>query len=90
MSIFEVMMLICFGAAWPFSILRSARSRSNQGKSLVFLLVVLAGYLAGVAHKLLYSRDPVLGLYVLNGAMVAVDIGFYWRNAGARCKSEVK
>jgi hypothetical protein len=80
MSVFEIMMLLCFGAAWPFSILRSLRSRSTAGKSPVFLWIVLAGYLAGVTHKLLYAPDPVLGLYVINALMVSLDIGLYFRN----------
>lgn len=31
MSIFEVIMLICFGAAWPFSIYKSYTSTSTSG-----------------------------------------------------------
>lgn len=80
MSIFEIFMLICFGAAWPFSIYKSYRSRSNTGKSVLFLFVVFAGYLFGTFHKLIYSFDPVIYLYILNGAMVFVDIALYFRN----------
>lgn len=80
MSIFEVAMLVCFGVAWPFSIARSYRARANAGKSLSFLFIVLAGYGAGILHKLLYSLDGVIVLYVLNGLMVAVDIALYYRN----------
>ena len=76
-----MIMLVCFGAAWPLSIYRSWTSRSCKGKSLVFLYVVLVGYLAGITHKCLYSRDWVMALYVLNAVMVAVDIGLYYRNA---------
>jgi hypothetical protein len=79
-SVFEILMLVCFGAAWPFSIARSWRSRSNAGKSLLFLLVVLAGYASGITHKLLYARDGVVLLYALNGCMVLADIALYLRN----------
>jgi len=51
MSAFEVLMLVCFGAAWPASIYRSYVSRTTAGKSIVFLVVVFAGYLAGITHK---------------------------------------
>jgi hypothetical protein len=73
-------MLLCFGAAWPFSLWRSWRSRSVRGKSLLFLLVILLGYLAGIAHKLLQGPDWVLSLYVLNALVVSADIGLYVRN----------
>jgi hypothetical protein len=80
MSPFEIVMLLCFGAAWPFSIYKSYTSRQNAGKSLVFLYVVLAGYVSGVLHKLLYSFDKVIYLYMLNGLMVLTDIVLYYRN----------
>jgi len=80
MSIFEIIMLICFGAAWPFSILKSYRSRSNHGKSAVFLAIVLMGYVAGTLHRTLHSPNAVVYLYIFNGIMVAVDLGLYVRN----------
>ena len=80
MSIFEVIMLLCFGAAWPFSIYKSYTSRQNAGKSLWFLCVILVGYVAGTIHKLLYSFDYVIYLYVFNGLMVFTDIVLYLRN----------
>ena len=80
MSVFEIMMLVCFGAAWPFSIYRSATSRSTAGKSVAFLFVVFIGYVAGVLHKLLYRYDYVIFLYALNGCMVLTDIVLYFRN----------
>ena len=32
MSIYEIIMLICFGAAWPFSIYKSLKSKSTKEK----------------------------------------------------------
>lgn len=81
MSIFEIIMLICFGAAWPFSIYKSWKSRSCAGKSVIFLYIVLVGYIAGILHKFLYNPDAVVALYILNGLMVLVDILLYYRNA---------
>jgi hypothetical protein len=80
MSIFEIIMLICFGAAWPFSIYKSWRSRQTAGKSGVFLVVVLVGYGAGIMHKLVYSYDPVIYLYLLNLLMVSADLALFLRN----------
>ena len=74
MSIFEIIMLICFGAAWPFSIYRSAKARSTKGKSLLFMLVVATGYVAGIVNKLVYNFDGVVYLYVLDLVLVSTDI----------------
>jgi len=82
LSIFEIIMLVCFGAAWPFSIYRSYKSQSNTGKSIVFLYVVLTGYVAGIFHKVFYNFDSVIYLYALNGALVTADILLFYRNAG--------
>lgn len=80
MSIFEIMMLVCFGAAWPFSIYKSYTSKEVAGKSIVFLFVVFIGYVAGFLHKMIYCLDNVIYLYFLNELMVAVDIALYYRN----------
>jgi len=84
MSIFEIIMLLCFAAGWPFSIYKSYTSRVNGGKSLPFLIIVAAGYVSGTIHKMLYSFDGVTYLYILNGTMVCIDIMLYWRNANLK------
>lgn len=73
MSPLEAVMLVCFGAAWPFSIRRSVSSKSTKGKSLFFMAVLLVGYAAGIANKLVNGYDVVLWLYVLNFVMVGAD-----------------
>lgn len=70
-------MLLCFGAAWPFSIYKSWKYRNVQGKSIIFMVVVLIGYLSGILHKIFYNYDAVVYLYMLNGLMVTVDIFLY-------------
>lgn len=77
MSVFEIGMLLCFGAAWPFSIYKSLRYKEVRGKSLPFLIIVLTGYISGILHKILYNYDAVVYLYMLNGLMVTVDIVLY-------------
>ena len=81
--IFEAVMLVCFGMAWPVSILKSWRSRTNKGKSSYFLLIVFVGYLSGLVHKLWWQAevDGVVWLYVLNAVMVATDGALYYRNS---------
>ena len=80
MGIFEFLMLVCFGFSWPFSIVKSIRSRSTKGKSLIFMLLVLCGYIFGIVHKLLYSRDWVIWAYATAMLLVAVDLLLYVRN----------
>jgi hypothetical protein len=81
MSIFEIIMLVCFGAAWPPAVYKSYTSRTARGKSIFFLLIILMGYVSGIFHKLFYNLDWVIFLYALNGAMVLTDILLYYRNA---------
>ena len=76
----EITMLICFGAAWPFSIYKSLKTREVSGKSLLFLVVVLVGYISGICHKLFYRYDRVIFLYALNAVFVLTDILLYLRN----------
>jgi hypothetical protein len=80
MSIFELIMLICFGLAWPFSIYRSFKSGKNEGKSPIFLAIIAFGYLSGIIHKFLYLFDYVIYLYIINFIMVCIDLGLYYRN----------
>lgn len=80
MSFFELGMLICFGVSWPLSVLKSYRMRTTKGKSLPFTLAIFVGYIMGITHKLLYSRDIVLVMYIINLLMVSADIALYFRN----------
>lgn len=79
-TFFEALMLFCFGAAWPVSIYKSYVSRTSAGKSLFFLYIVLVGYMAGIAHKLMSDFNAVFYLYLVNAALVIVDIALYYRN----------
>ncbi|MCI4625848.1 MAG: hypothetical protein L3V56_07790 [Candidatus Magnetoovum sp. WYHC-5] len=79
-SIFEIIMLLCFGCAWPVSIYKSYTSRKNNGKSILFLYLILIGYVAGFLHKILFNYDRVIYLYVFIGSLVCIDILLYYRN----------
>ncbi len=80
MSIFEILMLLCFGASWPFSIHKSWTSRKTGGKSVHFLILIVIGYGFGIVHKILYKPDLVVYLYALNALMVMADILLFYRN----------
>jgi len=73
-DIFEALMLVCFGAAWPFSIYRMLKTKQSRGKSIHFLIVILVGYLFGILFEYYGQRNLVILLYILNAVMISVDI----------------
>ena len=74
-QIFEVGMLICFGVSWPISVVKSIRSRSANGKSLLFTAVIIIGYLFGIANKIISGTITyVFWLYVFNILVVSLDM----------------
>ena len=79
---FEIIMLVCFGAAWPLSILKLYRTKKAHGKSLMFLGVIMGGYLAGILFKIYGRLDAVIILYAFNLIMVAVDFSLCCRYRG--------
>ena len=81
MSVFEAIMLICFGVSWPFSIAKSIRTKRVEGKSRAFMAIVCIGYLSGILHKALYSFDWIILLYITNMILVATDLALYYRYA---------
>ena len=83
MSPFEIGMLLCFGFSWPISIAKALRTRQVAGKSPLFLAVIAVGYVCGILHKIFYRPDWVIGLYVLNCAMVSFDLFLYFRYSAA-------
>jgi len=80
MGIFEFLMLVCFGASWPFSIAKSLKSRSTKGKSLGFLLLIELGYAFGIVHKVLYNFNWVTYVYAILFLVVAADVVLFFRN----------
>ena len=80
-NILEVVMLVCFAAAWPASIHKSLVSRTRKGKSLTFMIIILTGYIAGIA-KVLVSHTAIYMLipYTLNTTLVLCDVALYYRN----------
>jgi hypothetical protein len=87
-ELFEIIMVVSFGASWPFNVLKSYRARTAKGKSLLFLCLIFFGYIAGITSKLINEaymasfaqKWYVLFFYVLNFTMVGVDLCLYFRN----------
>lgn len=77
MSIFEAGMMVCFGASWPIAAYKTFKAKSVDGKSLRFSSLILLGYVFGIIHKILYSPDLVIVLYILNMLFLLLDIGLH-------------
>lgn len=79
------MMLIAFGVSWPFNIVKSYRSRTAKGKSVLFEIIVEIGYIFGITGKFVtYAQTGELALstwfYIADIVMVLIDIILYFRN----------
>ena len=80
-QIFEVLMIVCFGVSWPFNITKSWKAKTAKGKSLLFEVCILVGYLCGIAGKFITGNVTyVLIAYVINVVMVIIDILLTLRN----------
>ena len=85
---FESIMVLSFGASWPFNVVKSYKARTAKGKSVLFLLLIFFGYIAGIISKLINEaymasfadKWYVLFFYVLNLLMVGADLILYVRN----------
>ena len=87
MSPFEIGMLACFGASWPFAVYKTWKAKMPTGKSLGFLWLVFIGYASGILHKIFYHFDRVILLYFLNAGLVMADIllcYYYTQHPGGR------
>ena len=87
-EILEIIMVLSFGASWPFNVVKSYKARTTKGKSLLFLSFIFFGYIAGIISKLtneaymasFASKWYVLIFYVINLLMVGADLVLYFRN----------
>ena len=80
-QIFEVLMIVCFGVSWPFNIAKSWKARTARGKSLLFEVCILVGYICGIAGKFITGNVTyVLIAYLINVVMVTIDILLTLRN----------
>ena len=82
----EIAMLCLFGCSWPFNIAKALRTRTAKGKSVVFEVLVIVGYLIGLFGKLYaYRQTGTLAysvwFYIADILMVSVDLVLYCINA---------
>ena len=81
MQIFEFIMLACFGLSWPISVYKSIKSKSTQGKSIVFISAIIIGYISGIIGKIVnHQLTYVLIIYCFNLIVVSVDLVLFFIN----------
>ncbi len=86
----EMVMLVCFGCSWPMNLVKNYRCRSAKGMSLPFILLLIAGYIAGISAKLItHNINFVLTAYAINLLMVGMNFLVYFRNRALDRKAEL-
>lgn len=88
-DVLEAVMLICFGLSWPLNAWKAYRARTAAGTSWQFILLITAGYVAGIAAKFVSGTlNWVLVVYFLNMVAIAANWAVYFRNKGLDTKAE--
>lgn len=90
-SIFETIMLICFGLSWPLNVIKAYKAKTTKGTSLPFICLIIIGYIAGITAKLVtHQINYVLLVYLVNLAIVSMNVFVYFRNAALDKKLQQK
>lgn len=88
-TICEIIMVICFGASWPFNVIRAYKARTTKGTSLPFMSLIGIGYIGGILNKLFthFFVKPLsllnwvaFAFYIVNITLVSAGIAIYFRN----------
>lgn len=89
-EILETIMLVCFGCSWPMNAIKNAKAKSAKNMSLPFTLLIITGYIAGIAAKFVAASNGtielkgktafVLAVYFLNLVMVSANVVIYFIN----------
>ena len=94
-KILEATMIILFGISWPFNLAKSIRSKTTKGKSLLFLVLIDLGYLAGITSKFfsesfVWKTDWwIFVIYSINFTLVTLDLIVYFVNKSHENKSRI-
>lgn len=81
-EILETIMLICFGLSWPLSVVKNIRAKTAKNMSLPFILLILTGYIAGIASKFISGNAGyVLIVYFVNILSVGINLVVYFVNS---------
>lgn len=80
-SVFEAIMLVCFGLSWPINVIKAYKAETAKATSLPFIMLILTGYIAGISAKLIQGEvNYVFGVYIVNLVIVTLNVMVYFRN----------
>lgn len=80
-ELLETIMLVCFGFSWPLNVYRNIKSHTAKGMSIAFILLIMAGYIAGITAKIIcHNYSYVLAVYLINLIAVSLNLIVYFRN----------
>lgn len=94
-KVLEAVMIVLFGISWPFNLAKSIRSKTTKGKSLLFLVLIDFGYLAGLTSKFfsetfVWNTDWwIFVIYSINFTLVTLDLIVYFINLAREKKTLV-
>ena len=95
-KVLEVVMLVLFGISWPFNLIKSIKSKSTKGKSLLFLILIDIGYIAGITSKFfsetfVWATDWwIFMIYLINFAFVTADLITYFINHNREKRTQIE
>lgn len=93
-KVLEATMIILFGISWPFNLFKSIKTKSAKGKSLLFLVLIDLGYIAGITSKFVsetfvWETDWwIFIIYIINFLFVTADLIVYFINKSRDKKIE--
>lgn len=94
-KVLEAVMIVLFGISWPCNLAKSIRSKTTKGKSLLFLVLIDLGYLAGLTSKFFsetffWNTDWwIFVIYSINFTLVTFDLIVYFINRARETKTLV-
>ena len=64
------------------NLIKAYTAKTAKGTSLPFILLIIIGYVAGITAKIVTGQtNYVLAAYVLNLAIVLLNLAIYFRNS---------
>lgn len=80
-ELLESTMLVCFGLSWPMNLAKNIKAKSAKTMSLQFILLIIAGYIAGICAKFYNHKfNYVLVVYLFNLVVVSANLVVYFIN----------
>ena len=83
-TVFEGIMIFCFGISWPAAVIKTFKTKSVKGISAIFLWFIFTGYVSGIFFKISVTMvsgyiNPVIGLYIFNLVLVGTELVLYYK-----------